>query len=136
MLCILRVKAQKSELSALRKAVAITPYRVDEDVRGFPEAGYLHYDVMEKEISFRQGLKDVLSFFRRNNNDIALLASLEENELELDVGINILKDEYSKNLGFNLEFMEILLKHRISLTLSLYQTSQSDEDVDQSPPHS
>jgi hypothetical protein len=129
MLCILRVKVRKSELSDIRKAAAMRPYRIDENVSGTPQLAYLHYDIMDQGISFSEGLRRVSSFLVRNDNDIALLSSSKDSELELDIGINLFQDDYSRNLGIDVEFMEVLVKYRISLTLSLYQTSLSEETV-------
>jgi len=126
MICILRVNTQKSELLKLRKAVIIRPYRVDKDIRGLPEAAYLHYGVVKEDLYFSNGLQNIIFFLEKNANDIAFLSDLVGSELSIDIGIDIFQNEYSKNLDFNFEFMKILVKYKISVTLSLYQTSQSD----------
>ncbi|TAL84053.1 MAG: hypothetical protein EPN75_00300 [Beijerinckiaceae bacterium] len=131
MLCVLRVKSKKLALRSLLETVSIKPYRIDKDVRGDPEVAFLHYDVAQTEASFSEGLQDIVSFLNENNKDILLLSSREDNELTLDIGTYIYENEFSKNLSFDAEFMGILVKHRILLTLSLYQTSRSDEEAGQ-----
>jgi hypothetical protein len=135
MICILRVKAQKTNVPNLRKAVTIKPYRIDEDISDFPETSYLHYDVTDKDASFSEGMKILKYFINSNINDIKKISSFDGSELEIDVGINIYHDEISKTIKLDSDIMDILAKNRISLTLSLYQTSEQDNDSDQRHPH-
>lgn len=130
MLCILRVKSKKLKLPYLLKTLSIKPYRIDEGTSGEPGTAFLHYEVADVETSFSEGLQRVASFLNENDKDISLLSNVKDNELTLDIGTNIYENEYSKNLSFDAEFMGILVRHRISLTLSLYQTSRSDEEAE------
>ena len=126
MICVLRVKTQKSALPDLGKFGAMKPYRIDENVSGEPEAAYLHYSVMDEEVSFSEGVQILLSFLDANAGDIELLSKPGCNELEFDVGMSIFEAEFSKSLSLCPKLMGLLARRGIALTLSLYQTSESD----------
>ena len=61
---------------------------------------------------------------------ISLLSSLDVSKLEFDVGIDRCENEYSKNLGIDVELMEFLVRHSY-LTLSIYQTGDSGDATNQ-----
>jgi hypothetical protein len=119
MWAILRVATKKAMLSTLLDKVSMKPYRIDGEPSNNSNVVDLHYDLLEADAS-SQGIQAVEDRLKEREDDLRLLSN-SNSALQLDLGVSLYEDAYSKNFDFGIGLLRILSAHDISLRLSLYR---------------